>query len=164
MCPSGLVPEADVVDEIQPPRYTYSMNHVATRVCSVCGSNDHLAAGELCPILRAAAREGAQPPGVPLRIYGGYIEARVALKQNASANAANVLQWLLEHLAEQRGVPAESSFATKLQHLCDEGAIAPRVREALFDLAMSTGPHRAWALMSISEHALSRVYMQASRS
>ncbi len=113
--------------------------------------------------MRAAAAEGAQPPGVPLRVYGGYLEARAALKANAPSNAASVLQWLIGYLAEERGTPASSPFASKLQKLCDAKVIAPHIRDALFEPALRGGPEQAWALMSIVEHALYRLYLQPRR-
>jgi len=110
--------------------------------------------------MRATAAQGAHPPGVPLRVYGGYVEARVALKRNAPANAAQVLRWLLSYLAEERGIPAESSFPSKLEALCEHGVISARIRDELFERAMGDPPEHAWALMSVVEHALSRLYLQ----
>src|SRR5688500_16354280 len=104
--------------------------------CTVCGGDHLVAPGESCPVMRAAAAEGAQPQGVPLRVYGGYLEARAALKKNAPDSAAKILQWLLGHLAEERGAPAASSFTTKLERLCDADVISPRIRQALFARAM----------------------------
>lgn len=113
--------------------------------------------------MRQAATEGARPQGVPLRVYGGYLEAREALKKNAPVNAAQTLQWLLGYLAEERGAPAGASFTTKLERLCKDDVISPRVRDALFDRAMGDAPEQAWALMSIVEHALYRLYLQPRR-
>ncbi len=110
--------------------------------------------------MHAAAAEGAQPPNVPLRVYAGYLEARAALKKQAPVNAARVLEWLLSYLAEERGAREDAGFAAKLQLLCEQGVIAPHMRGALFARAMGQGPEQAWALMSIAEHALYRLYLQ----
>jgi hypothetical protein len=111
--------------------------------------------------LRQANAAGAHPQGVPLRVYGGYLEARAALKANAHAPAIRVLEWLLGHLAEERGAPAGLDLAAKLKRLRDDGAISAKVEESLFDSALSESkePDRAWALMSIAEHAFGRLYL-----
>jgi hypothetical protein len=131
--------------------------------CELC-QNSHPNDGDLCPSLREAAAAGAHPRGVPLRVYGGYLEARAALRANAPAAAIRVLQWLLDHLAEERGIAADRSFAAKLDELCAREVISPRVRNALFPsaLAADAGPERAWALMSIVEHAFHRLYLSKS--
>jgi hypothetical protein len=113
--------------------------------------------------MRAAAAEGAQPANVPLRVYGGYLEARAALKKNAPDSAANVLKWLIGYLAEERGVPAEAGLDKKLDKLFRDGVVSERIRDALFDRAMTSGNEQAWALMSIVEHALFRLYLQPRR-
>jgi len=122
-----------------------------------------LGPGESCPEVRAAAAEGAQPPGVPLRVYAGYLEARTAMKKNAPEVAARTLRWLLGYLAEERGAPADSGFTAKLRRLYDDGVISQRIRDALFDRAGGNEPEHAWALMSIVEHALYRLYLQPRR-
>jgi hypothetical protein len=111
--------------------------------------------------LRQANAAGAHPQGVPLRIYGGYLEARAALKANAHVPAIRVLEWLLGHLAEEQGAPKGLDLAAKLKRLRDDGAISQKVEESLFDAALSkTGqPEQAWALISIAEHAFGRLYL-----
>src|SRR5664279_4126714 len=59
--------------------------------CVVCGTAHDDA--NACPAALEAAQAGAHPAGVPLRIYGGYLEARAALRGNAPAVATRVLQW-----------------------------------------------------------------------
>jgi len=127
--------------------------------CEICGEPHHEGA-EACPILREAAVAGAHPRGVSLRVYGAYLEARAALRGSAPAVAIRVLQWLLANLAEDLGV-ATPSFAATLQGLGERDAISSRVQASLFPSALSddTGPERAWALMSIVEHAFCRLYL-----
>ena len=134
------------------------MNPEPSAPCPCCGET-HATAG--CEALRAANAAGAQPPGVPLRIYGGYLEARAALKANAHGPAIRVLEWLLGHLAEERGARRELDLAAKLKRLRDEGAISSRIEETLFASALSSSgnPEQAWALMSIAEHAFGRLYL-----
>jgi hypothetical protein len=111
--------------------------------------------------MREAAAAGARPPGVPLRVYGGYLEARTALRANAPSFANRTLEWLLGHLAEERGARAEQSLAEKIQRLREQGVILPRLRQSLVDRALSTNdtPEKAWALLSIVEHAFHRLYL-----
>jgi hypothetical protein len=111
--------------------------------------------------MRQAAAAGAHPRGVPVRVYGGYLEARAALRANASAPANRVLLWLLGHLAEERGARPEESLAAKLERLRREGAISPRLRQSLIDQALAPEEtlERAWALLSIAEHAFHRLYL-----
>ncbi len=138
------------------------MNEQVTSVCAICGNacESEFLCGP-CVAMRDAAAPGAPPNGVPLRIYGGYLEARAALRANAPAAATRVLQWLLGHLAEERGVPSAQSLSTKINKLCSDGVISPRVQNALFDRALSSddGPEQAWALMSIVEHVFYRLYL-----
>lgn len=131
-------------------------------LCPTCGQPH---AADACEAMRTAAAAGAQPKGVPLRIYGGYLEGRAALRANVPSAAIRVLQWLLGHIAEERGARADLSFPAKLDALCDDGVISPRVREALVERALSpdNGPQTAWALMSLVEHALARLYLHPSR-
>jgi hypothetical protein len=119
--------------------------------CGVCGQSHAGGPDALCPSMR-----------VPLRVYGGYLEARAALRANAPAAAIRVLRWLLSHIAEERGAPADRPFKAKLKKLTDDDVISERVEAALFDQALSTevGPEQAWALMSIAEHAFQRLYLR----
>jgi hypothetical protein len=111
--------------------------------------------------LRAAAAAGARPNGVPIRVYGAYLEARAALRADAPSLAIQTLEWLLGHLAEDRGVRAELGLAAKIDWLRRQGVLLPRLSQSLFDQALS--PHdtreRAWALLSIAEHAFHRLYL-----
>lgn len=120
-------------------------------VCDMCGKSHPRDTSQLCPSLN-----------VPLRVYGGYLEARAALRANAPAAAIRVLQWLLSHMAEERGAPKDRSFPAKLKKLSEDRVISPRVQETLFDRALSDekGPEQAWALMSIAEHAFQRLYLK----
>lgn len=112
--------------------------------------------------MRAAAAAGAQPRGVPLRIYGGYLEARGALRANVPAAAVRVLQWLISYLAEERGASPDLSLSAKVTTLCDDGVISPGVRAGLVEQALAPGQtsETAWALMSLVEHALARMYLR----
>ena len=103
------------------------------------------------------------PKGVPIRVYGGYLEARAALRANAPENASHTLRWLLSHIAEERGAPKGQSFPAKVDRLRAEGFISSTLEPMLFERAFSeaTGPEEAWALMSIVEHAFYRLYMRA---
>jgi hypothetical protein len=129
--------------------------------CSYCGEGH---AESDCAAMRAAREAGARPTGVPLRIYGGYLEARAALKANAHEPAIRVLQWLLGHLAEVQGAPATLDLAGKLQRLRAQGAISEKIEDTLFASALSTSgtPDQAWALISIAEHAFGRLYLNRS--
>ena len=131
---------------------------MSTSTCAHCGQ-PHSTSD--CEAMRQANAAGANPAGVPLRIYGGYLEARAALKANAHEPAIRVLEWLLGHLAELRGAPASLDLSGKLKRLRDDGAISPKVEEALFAAALSSNqkPDRAWALISIAEHAFGRLYL-----
>jgi hypothetical protein len=124
--------------------------------------DDPSRACEICQALRDAAAAGAQPPGVPLRVYGGYLEARAALRANASAAATRTLQWLLAHLAEERGAAVTLSFSAKVERLRQGGVISPRIEPSLLASAMADddSPEQAWALMSIVEHAFYRLYLR----
>jgi hypothetical protein len=130
-------------------------------LCEVCGLG-HPDSLEGCPVLQEAAAAGAHPHGVPTRVYGGYLEARAALRANAAEPAIRTLQWLLGHIAEERGVAPGQSFSTKLQKLCNEKVISPKVEASLFPKALAdeVSRERAWALMSIAEHALYRLYLK----
>lgn len=115
-----------------------------------------------CVAIRDAAAKGARPTGVPIRVYGGYLEARSAIRKNAPALASETLEWLLGYLAEEQGVRREQSLAVKLAALRERGVISPRVRPSLIERALSDegdAMGRAWALMSIAEHAFQRLYM-----
>lgn len=114
-----------------------------------------------CEAMRIAAAAGARPKGVPIRIYGAYLEARAALRADATALAIRTLEWLLAHLAEDRGARAEDGLTAKVEWLRRQGVILPRVRQSLLDQALSTGDtrERAWALLSIAEHAFHRLYL-----
>lgn len=129
--------------------------------CAMCGDAH---AADACAALRAASAAGARPQGVSLRVYGGYVEARSALRANAHAAACRVLEWLLSHVAEERGAPAELGFAAKLERLCDDGVISARMQAALFEQAVAhdESPEQAWALMSMAEHAFARLYVSKS--
>jgi hypothetical protein len=136
-------------------------------ICPVCGDPHPYGAEsvESCPALREAAAAGSQPKGVPLRVYAAYLEARAALRANAPAAATRVLQGLLSHIAEERGMPPELSFPTKMHQLCDHGVISHRMQTALLEHALSASEEaeRAWALLSIAEHAFYRLYLSALR-
>lgn len=115
-----------------------------------------------CLAIRDAAAKGARPTGVPIRVYGGYLEARSAIRANAPALANETLEWLLGYLAEERGVRREQSLAAKLAVLRERGVISARVRPSLIERALSDegdAMGRAWALMSIAEHAFQRLYL-----
>lgn len=117
---------------------------------------------ESCAAIRSAAAAGARPAGVPIRIYGAYLEARSALRANAPALANTTLEWLLGHLAEERGARPASSLDAKLAALSERGVITPRVRSSLFARALdreSDATGRAWALLSIAEHVFYRLYL-----
>src|SRR4051812_37452693 len=79
--------------------------------------------GAGCRAMRAGAAAGARPGGVPLRVYGAYLEARAALRANAYTLANRTLEWLLGHLAEERGARAEESLAAKVEQLRRGGAL-----------------------------------------
>jgi hypothetical protein len=51
-------------------------------LCGVCGQSHPHETGELCPAIK----------GVPLRVYGGYLEARAALRANVPAAATRELR------------------------------------------------------------------------
>lgn len=129
--------------------------------CCVCGGDHvHSGTGEVCPLLREAAEAGRN--AVPLRIYGGYMEARAALRANAHQAAIRVLHWIVSHIAEERGAPADKSFRAKLQGLLDQKVITKQVHDALAERALQTkeSPEQAWALMSIVEHVFYRLYLK----
>jgi hypothetical protein len=114
-----------------------------------------------CEAQRAAAAAGARPNGVPLRVYGAYLEARAALRAEAPTLAIQTLEWLLGHLAETQGAGAELGLAAKLEWLRRRGILLPRLRQSLVDEALSPSDtrERAWALLSIAEHAFHRLYL-----
>jgi len=132
--------------------------------CPVCGGDHVVAPGGSCPVMRVAAVAGARPPGVPPAIYAGYLDAREALKHDAPADAARALRRLLALVAGQRGAPAGAGLDAQLQRLCDDGVISPRVRASLSARASESTPEGAWALMSIVEHALYRLYLRPAHS
>jgi hypothetical protein len=109
----------------------------------------------------AAAAAGARPRGVPTRIYNAYLEARAALRAGATVPANRVLERILGYLAEERGARPDQSLAVKLERLREEGVISPRLWQALYDEAVSVGDttEKAWALLSIAEHAFYRLYL-----
>jgi hypothetical protein len=105
-----------------------------------------------------AAEAGARPQGVPLRVYGGYLEARAALRGNAPQAATRVLEWLLGYLAEERGAKPDLAFATKVERLKSDGVITSA---AVLETMETTDQwKRAWGLLSITEHALTRLYLR----
>lgn len=108
-----------------------------------------------------AAEAGARPVGVPIRVYGAYLEARAALRANAPQVATRVLEWLLAHLAEERGVRMGGGLAEIIAKLRDAGVIAKALDETLIARALNPADRRAraWALLSIVEHALQRLYL-----
>jgi hypothetical protein len=114
-----------------------------------------------CQAMRAAAAAGARPKGVPLRIYGAYLEARAALRADAPSLAIQALEWLLGHLVENRAAPAAPGLAAAIERLRRQGILLPSLRQSLFDQALSPGDtrERAWALLSIAEHAFRRLYL-----
>lgn len=130
----------------------------ATLSCSGVGSGCRCTD---CEALRAAAAAGARPNGVPIRIYGAYLEARAALRADAPSLAIQTLEWLLGHLAENQGARAELGLAAKIDWLRRQGVLLPRLRQSLLDQALSTDEtrERAWALLSIAEHAFHRLYL-----
>jgi hypothetical protein len=101
------------------------------------------------------------PDGVPIRIYGAYLEARAALRADAPSLAIQTLEWLLGHLAEEQGAPAALGLSAKVEWLRRQGVLLPRLRQSLIDQALSTNDtrERAWALLSIAEHAFHRLYL-----
>lgn len=117
-----------------------------------------------CDALRDAGDAGARPPGVPIRVQAAYVEARQALRADAPALAIGVLQWLLSHLAELRGVNPALTLAAKVAALTDAGLVAKTVRRELIEqaLANTPSPETAWALMTLAEHALARAYLRRS--
>ena len=141
-----MLSAVDALDEKDAPR------------CSLCGGGHEESA---CETLRAAAAEGARPSGVPVRVYGGYLEARRALRANVPAPAVRTLQWLLAHLAEERGVAPELDLAAKVDSLCQAGFISARAKSTLVPRALAPGERAetAWALMSLVEQALTRMYL-----
>lgn len=126
--------------------------------CTLCG-DEH---ADACEALRVAGEAGAKPVGVPVRIQAAYVEARQALRADAPALAIRVLQWLLSHLAETRGVNPNFSLSAKLASLADAGIISKTSRPDLVEQACSatSGPEEAWALMTLAEHALARAYLR----
>jgi hypothetical protein len=113
---------------------------------------------------REAAAAGARPSGVPLRVYGGYLEARAALRANANQAATRVLEWLLAHIGEERGGRPEHGLQATLAKLQADGAISRELDDELFAQALGAddGRERAWALLSIVEHIFYRVYLRQS--
>lgn len=131
---------------------------VLTESCSGPGSECSCGA---CKALREAAAAGARPKGVPIRIYGGYLEARSALRANAPALANQSLEWLLAHLAEERGARPGQSLAGTLATLKEQGVISPQASQSLLSRAVSEvdANRRAWALLSVAEHIFYRLYL-----
>jgi hypothetical protein len=134
--------------------------------CTLCGedlrgggNNEHAAA---CEALRIAAEAGARPTGVPVRVHAAYVEARQALRADAPVVAIRVLQWLLSHLAETRGVNPSLTLSAKVAALSEAGVISKTIRPDLLEKARSatSGSDEAWALMTVTEHALSRAYLR----
>src|SRR5262249_27715139 len=121
----------------------------ATRSCSGVGSGCECAD---CQAMRAAAAAGARPDRGPSRIYGAYREARGALRAAAPSLAIQALEWLLGHLAEERGARADQGLPAKIELLRRQGIFLPRLGQALFDQALSPDDtrERAWALLSIA--------------
>lgn len=137
------------------------MSENPTLVCATCGAAIEANPCGSCMAMREAAAAGAQPKGVPLRVYGGYLEARAALRANANGAATRVLQWLLGHIAEERGVAAEQSFSKKLEKLTKDGVISARMQPLLsaHAEAASGSAEQAWALMSVVESAFYKLYL-----
>jgi hypothetical protein len=132
--------------------------------CTLCGEehprgDQHASA---CDALRIAGEAGARPIGVPVRVQAAYVEARRALRADAPAVAIRVLQWLLSHLAEARGVNPDLTLSAKVAALYDAGIISRTIRPGLVEQARSatSGPEAAWALMTLTEHALARAYLR----
>jgi hypothetical protein len=99
-----------------------------------------------------------------MRVQAAYVEARQAMRGEAPEVAIRTLQWLLSHLAETRGVNPRLSLAAKAAALSDQGIVAKTMRPTLISLALSSeaaGPEAAWALMTLTEHALARAYLRA---
>ena len=134
--------------------------------CTLCGEQHPPGdeSAEACQALRVAAETGARPVGVPVRIQAAYVEAREALRADAPAVAIRTLRWLLSHLAETRGVNPTLTLSAKVAALSDSGIISPTIRRDLLEQARSEaqGPEVAWALMTLTEHALGRAYMRRS--
>ena len=137
------------------------MNEDQSAPCPWC-AQAHF--GGACNTLRLAAEAGATPLGVPLRVQGAYLEARSALRANAPAAAVRTLQWLLAHLAEARGVKPDVSLSAKVRALSNADIISSSVRAELVESALSPNPgaETAWALMTLVEHALARLYLRKS--
>jgi hypothetical protein len=141
-------------------------NEPAAVRCSLCGEEhsyrDERAGG--CDALRVAGEAGARPAGVPLRVHAAYVEAREALRADAPAAAIRVLQWLLSHMAETRGVNPNLPLSGKVAALSDAGIISRTIRPALVEQARcaTSGSEEAWALMTLTEHALARAYLRRS--
>jgi len=132
--------------------------------CPQCGEPHSRGdeAAVACEALRVAGDAGARPVGVPVRVQAAYVEARRALRADAPAVAIRVLRWLLAHLAETRGVNPELTLSAKVTALVDAGIISMRIRPELVEPARSeaSSPEMAWALMTLTEHALTRAYMR----
>jgi hypothetical protein len=135
--------------------------------CLICGRghapSPDGAPGD-CPEVQAAVASGARPAHVPSRVYTGYLRAREALRANAPQAAADALHGVLSGIAEERGARADETFASKMARLCDDGVIGARLRATL-ERALGDGPRldRAWALMSIAEHAFYHLYLHRPR-
>jgi len=140
--------------------YTTSMSDgpFASGQCSGPGSD---CVCDECQALRTAALAGARPRGVPQVVYNAYLDARAALRADAPTEANRLLERLLGYLAEERGARPEQNLAAKLDLLRAAGVLSPRLRQSLFDEAASTDDTvpRAWAMMSIAEHAFYRLYL-----
>jgi len=132
-------------------------------ICPVCGECHPHDGGENedCPAARDAAAVGARPKAVPPRVYGGYLEARTALRANKPEQAAHLLRELLGCIADERNISPKLSFAAKMDELCEQGVISPRMKKALFGHALSgqANAEQAWALLSIAEHLFYQLYL-----
>ncbi|HET6345097.1 MAG TPA: hypothetical protein VFH51_09195 [Myxococcota bacterium] len=136
--------------------------------CLICGrghapSSSHVAGD--CPEVQAVVASGARPRHVPSRVYTGYLSAREALRANAPQAATEALHAVLSCIAEERGVRSDESFSNKMAKLCDDGIIGARLRTTV-KRALEGDPSldRAWALMSIAEHAFYHLYLQKART
>jgi hypothetical protein len=132
--------------------------------CALCG-DEHPRGSErpdACEALRVAGEAGARPTGVPVRVQAAYVEARQALRADAPSVAIRVLQWLLSHLAETRGVDPSLTLSAKVAALSSAGVISMRIRPEIVERVRSAtaSPETAWALMTLVEHALARAYLR----
>jgi hypothetical protein len=136
--------------------------------CLICGRDHAPSPGggaRDCPEVQAVVASGARPTHVPSRVYSGYLNAREALRANAAPAATQALRVVLSCIAEDRGARADETFSDKMARLCADGVIGARLRPTL-DRALSEDPSldRAWALMSIAEHAFYHLYLNKARA